>query len=152
MRSGYYNQDNPFKEGTFHSFRYIKHVKLEDGQQYMILEDVNGFKYFVEYEPYKNYELKEASEIVCLIDKINCTGRIFLEPEHPVYKIGENYEFKVSSIIESEEGGLIIVHDCFNNPININNFNHLPQIGDERLTISARVEKIRKGIPELSLQ
>lgn len=151
MRSGYYNQKILLKEGTYHIFRLSKLVELEDGKVYMILEDEEYFKYFLEYEPYKNYNLKVKSDITCIIDKINCTGRIFLEPLHPVYKVGEMYSFIVVSHLDGEDGGMLTVTDCYNNHVYVSGIRNSVIKYDEGSTIIAKVERIRKGLPDLTI-
>jgi hypothetical protein len=145
--SGYYNRDKLLKVGNTYAFRYIKSVVLEDDNRYMVLEDIYGMRHFLEHECFKSYNLVETSDIECRVEKINCTGRIYLEPVHPFYRLGSEYRFNVSSIIETEEGILLSVHDCFNNMLNI-------KITDQNnlvdKNIVARIESIKKGIPELS--
>ena len=69
-----------------------------------------------------NYHLKTGQTINCRIDKINCTGKIFIEPEHPYYKLGEIYEFplvrieKKNNLADSNEI-FVVFTDVFNNEI-----------------------------------
>lgn len=115
----------------------------------MIFEDQYGIRHFLEHESYRAYNLTVSSDIKCLVAKINCTGRIYLEPEHPLYITGNQYPFMISSTIELSEGVQLTVKDCFNNLINIHvncKIQDLPVIGN---TILAKVVSIKKGIPEL---
>lgn len=149
--TGYYNRDKLLKVGQIYTFNYIKSVILEDGNRYMILEDIHGMRHFLEHECYKSYNLIESSEINCRVEKINCTGRIYLEPVHPVYQLGSTHYFGISSIIQTEEGNLICVHDCFDNLLNIKVTEQLNRellVGDQ---IVARITGIKKGLPELSI-
>ncbi len=149
--SGYYNSGKLLKEGKCYSFKYIKCVTLEDNNQYMILEDLFGIRHFIEYQPYKAYNLEVSDDIQCLVAKINCTGRIYLEPDHPVYKVGMSYLFNIISVMEQPGGYQFTVNDCFKNEIVLNiegNLHHLPKVGE---SISARVESIKKGTPTLEL-
>lgn len=147
--SGYYNSSKLLKEGNCYSFKYIKCVTLDDNNQYIILEDQFGIRHFIEYEPYKDYNLAIAGNIMCLVAKINCTGRLYLEPEHPVYKINKCYQFNIITVNEFPNEWEITVIDCFENKITLNTDSRIsviPQAGD---SIMARVESIKKGIPNI---
>lgn len=147
--SGYYNKGKLLKEGYYYSFKYIKCVTLEDDNKYMIFEDQFGIRHFIEYEPYKAYNLSISDNVNCLVAKINCTGRIYLEPEHPVYKAGNNYSFEIILIKECTESLQLTVKDCFDNQVNLTvDFNIYGMLSVGK-TIPARVESIKKGIPEL---
>jgi hypothetical protein len=151
-KSGYYNQGRILKEGECHDFRYVKNVTLEDNNKYMIMEDQNGYRYFIEASYYEKYSLTPASVVKCYVDKINCTGRIFLEPEHPVYKRGEVYEFDIHSVNDNEKGKVVKVSDCYGNIIEVKG---LMNSGDNNLLptrIKGTVDKVKKGIPEILIK
>ncbi len=143
------------KQGNYYNFKYIKRVKLEDDNTYMVFEDMYGIRHFVGYKMYENYNLKLNTDVTCLLDKINCTGRIFLEPKHPVYRKGCTYSFSISQIIWSENERYLTVKDCFNNYLNIS-LNE--EMDNENISqykpgsfIKAKIVKIKKAIPELQL-
>jgi hypothetical protein len=148
MISSDYLNHKTLKEGHFYPFNYVKCVKLEDNNLYMILEDHYGIRHFIEHEHYKNYSLSLNSIVNCLVAKINCTGRIYLEPEHPIYKVGEEYHFEVASLIQTEEGVLISVYDCYGNILSFKTETERSEISKDQ--IPARVVDIKKGIPELA--
>ncbi len=150
--SGYYNKGKLLKEGHYYPFKYIKCVTLEDNNEYMILEDQFGIRHFLEHESFKAYNLSVSDNIICLVAKINCTGRIYLEPEHPVYKIGNQYPFIITSAIELSEGVQLTVNDCYNNQIYLNVACKIQELPCISKTILAKVENIKKGIPELIIE
>ncbi len=150
--SDYFSEERKLKEGESYDFRYIKNVILEDQNQYMVFEDHYGIRHFVDYQYYKKYMLAPSSTVRCYIDKINCTGRIFLEPEHPVYKRGEVYEFEALNITDSQDGKVTTVTDCFGNVIKLKTCLELGSEPNHRFTVSGRVEKIKKGIPEIIIE
>ena len=82
-------------EGEWLPFIIHNLVKLQDDEWYYVLQDVNGLKHFLNAQYYENYGFKPGDEILCKIDKINCTGRIYLEPKHPYYTEGEMYDFEL---------------------------------------------------------
>jgi hypothetical protein len=83
------------QEGLTFNFLLRSVVTLQDQKQYLILEDPDGIKHFLDEEPYKHYHLKAGTTIRCRVEKINCTGRVFLEPEHPLYHVGSVYRFRI---------------------------------------------------------
>lgn len=122
---------------------------LEDEKTYMVFEDFCGTRHFVDYSIYEKYNLRIHTPIKCLLQKINCVGRIFLEPMHPVYRRGSTYVFKVTYVHFDQITQFITVDDCYANSIRID-ISHLPIktliIGNE---IKATVINIKKGVPEL---
>jgi hypothetical protein len=103
-------------------------------------------------EPYNNYCIGGNSTIECRIDKINCSGKVFLEPRHPVYIEGETYDFIVhrASIKDVTLNDTVTVHDIFNNAVHINwpISSQTPKIG---ANIKLRVDRLKNGIPILVL-
>lgn len=90
------------EEGKYYPFRVTGSVILPDGSDCFILTDVNGVKHLLYKEFYSNYKLTLNKEILCRIDKINCTGKIFIEPEHPYYKLGSSYTFVFDHYVHLE--------------------------------------------------
>ena len=85
------------EEGIDLDFKVINLVMLQDGRNYYILEDPNEMKHFIDAETYANYGIEIGQMIQCRVAKINCTGRIYLEPVHPIYQEGQTYYFEVIS-------------------------------------------------------
>lgn len=121
----------------------------------MVMEDPFGIRHMVPFVYYKNYHIEPGMEVVCRVDHVNCTGRIFLEPEHPFYIPGETGQFHVRSVAlnENNESDLIgiTVSDVFGNEIRCeidlwNNGNIKP--GD---TIELRIQGVKKGRPILNI-
>lgn len=149
--SGYYTSHIKLEEGKSYKFRYIKNVTLDDGKDYMVLEDIYGIRHFVEKSPYNAYNFSEGSDIICKVDKINCTSRIFLEPDHPVYQTGYKYPFEIIETANLVDRLLITVLDCYNNPLTVEynpgGVNHFT-VGTK---ITAEIKSIKKGLPEITL-
>jgi len=115
------------KEKHSYKFLLIKTIEI-NGEELYVLEDPFGKRHTLPTIYYTHYQLNVPSEVVCKIDKINCTGRIFLEPEHPFYKIGGIYQFKIIEIRKIEDtlyryssemeykSYEIVVTDCNNQP------------------------------------
>ena len=78
-----------------HSYRFLitSEVAFNESEQYFVLKDPFGNKHLLDQADYAKHNLYVGLEIVCRLDKINCSGKYFLEPEHPHYKRGEVYAF-----------------------------------------------------------
>lgn len=89
-------------EGKYYPFKITGSVILPDGSDCFILSDINNVKHLLQKRYYNNYKFDHNQEILCRIDKINCTGKIFIEPEHPFYKLGSSYTFTFDRFVEKE--------------------------------------------------
>lgn len=137
------------QEGKNYFFKLEGLVELPDGRLYHRLSDPNNIKHLLPAEPYEEYDLESQDEIICHVDKINCSGRIFLEPEHPFYKIDKEYPFPVIGFeeIENSEGreeAEIILKDMFGKKISIPAawFPEVKNTGEE---VMCRIGRIKKG-------
>lgn len=83
------------EEGRHYIFTTVKTIVLPGGEVNLMLTGPDGKKYLLPLERYRNYRLETKTEIECKVDKINCSGKVFLEPEHPYYKEGESYIFTI---------------------------------------------------------
>ncbi len=97
---GYTTGSVALQEGEWLPFKIHNLIQLQDDNLYFVLQDINGMKHFLTAEYYMNYNLKVGDEISCKIDRINCTGRIFLEPKHPYYTENEIYTFDLLNYTE----------------------------------------------------
>jgi hypothetical protein len=139
-------------EGKYYQFKVLKTVNLPDEGDFYMLRHQSGRRLLLPVEPYKNYCIDEDDTIECKVDKINCTGKVFLEPKHPVYLEGKIYDFivKSTSINDDELSQTISVHDVFFNEINIDwpKNTQKPKVAE---SIKLCVEQVKKGIPILSI-
>lgn len=140
----YNSRNNKLEQGKWYKFILQKLVTLGDGNTYMVLEDPFSIRHFIEYLPYQVYNLSLNEEINCLVEKINCTGRVILEPKHPIYKIGEVYEFPIISVESKPNGYRTILKDALGK-----NFEYLTALPLKGNSLKARVIKITKGLPEI---
>ncbi|MCD4792829.1 MAG: hypothetical protein K8R54_06335 [Bacteroidales bacterium] len=91
-----------YKEGQSICFKINKHIELSKNESYFVLEDQFGRKQLLKSDFYENYKFKIGQDMNCRVDHINCSGKIFLEPEHPVYTEGEIYDFIIDKIEASK--------------------------------------------------
>jgi len=88
------------KQGDLQLFKVIRKITIPTNNEYFVLQDLKGSKHLLPFELYENYDIKINSNIKCKIDKINCIGRVFLEPQHIYYKENEYYKFEYIEEIE----------------------------------------------------
>lgn len=86
--------DSGLQEGRSYPFEIKKLIQIPgSGEKHYVLIGLDKKKYLLKASYYEHYALKVGKTINCSIDKINCSGQIFLEPEHPYYIPGERYDF-----------------------------------------------------------
>jgi hypothetical protein len=151
--AGYYNSGKRLEEGKEYLFRVFGRVTLQDGQEYFILEDPYKIRHLLPSWLYESYGIKTSQSIRCKVDKINCTGRVYLEPEHPYYVAGNTYDFTFHSIGMSTRSQklFMIVTDMFNNEVSVDcpkDFNIENSVPE---TVSCKIIRIRKGKPVIVL-
>jgi hypothetical protein len=137
------------KEGNSYTFKITGTLVMPDGSESFVLSDPNKVKHLIHKHPYEDYNFKNNQEIICRIDKINCTGKIFIEPEHPHYKLGETYNFRFYTYLDmtnasNEVNKIAIFTDLLGNPVKISADDvPLPmKTGD---ILACVVSRIRKG-------
>jgi hypothetical protein len=149
----WYNDGKKLTEGETYAFNFLKVVPLSDEMNYMLMEDPFGIRHLVPYEFYSQYGLKPGNTVICRVDKINCTGRVFLEPEHPYYIRGKTAQFKISRFQSGSEPDArfgVFVFDIFGNEISIEAEDG-SLIEQNSGHLSCLVNGFRKGKPVLSL-
>ncbi|HUW92221.1 MAG TPA: hypothetical protein VMV74_03575 [Bacteroidales bacterium] len=137
------------EEGKRYMFNALKTIEMPGGSINLMLTGPDGKKYLLPLEYYQGYNLKVSGIIKCKVDKINCSGKVFLEPEHPFYREGESYDFEVGQISEyTDEKGVsckkIAISDSFGNLASIP-VEFLPSIPGEREKVHLRIDRISKG-------
>ncbi len=140
------------KEGREYLFIAEKEINTPDNKKHWVLKGPDNKKYLIPSSYYYDYGIIPGFKIMCRVDKINCQGKIYLEPRHPAYKEGEKYEFVISSFairtdISGNEEKIMIVKDLFGNEIPA----PFPENSTPALytgsKVILKVEKIYKGKP-----
>ncbi len=70
-------------EGLIYTFIVEKKITLPDGEYFILTYDDRKFLLPSSY--YSDYKITPGKPLSCIVNKINCNGKIFLEPLHPVY-------------------------------------------------------------------
>jgi hypothetical protein len=135
------------KEGKSYSFQITGVTNLPDESECFVLCDPNGIKHLLETKYYHYYQFEIGQSITCRIDKINCNGKIYIEPLHPYYRIGKAYDFplvRIEDRAQAEKEKFAIFEDVFCNEIklSLHYFTDLLQIGQR---VKLKVVRIKKG-------
>ncbi len=102
------------EQGQKYLFYFQKKVFLPDGLEYFVAIDPFGDKHLIPTEHYADYNLQINKKYLCKVDKINCLGRIFIEPPHPFFKEAESYAFKyVKTVQKNHKSGNIYTYHIF---------------------------------------
>lgn len=110
-------------EGKTYKFGVEKSIIIE-GVDFFLLSGPDKKRFLLKKEYYPVYNIQVKQMINCRIDKINCMGEIFLEPEHPYYAEGKSYDFEiVRSEDRVDKNGMqhqvIIVRDHFGSELSV---------------------------------
>lgn len=143
------------KEGDIGYYKIFGKRKFpENDKEYFIVVGKDNFKRLIPSEDFVAYNFSIGDRIKCRIDKVNCNGRIFLEPEHPVYKNNHSYELPIIEriFLENNKNAIAIVKDCFSNPL----FLIRPKESVKQAkSFLCSVAKVKKGnlflVPEIAI-
>ncbi len=138
------------EEGKEYDFRIGKLVKLSDNENYFILIDPFNNKRLMFDRIFVRYGMKTGDVIKCKVDKINCNGKIYLEPRHPYYRTGQKYEFEFIAIEEVENSKkvkekVLCVDDTFKSKAVILDTDPVLYENFLKGKIIAKVENIKKA-------
>jgi len=150
------SEETIFKIGQRLSFDITSKITLPGTEEVnFILLGPDQKKYLLPEQYFTKYGLQVGQTINCSVDKINCSGKIFLEPEHPYYKVGERYDFLVVRISEQKDflGKLQLtayVKDIYNQEWPCPIAQKEP-VQDGVSYLSCKIDRIKKGTLILSL-
>lgn len=138
-----------FEEGSWYQFKIDGITTIPDKGEHFILLHDSGRKMLLNAQYYVKYKFCVGDTIECRVDKVNCTGNVFLEPKHPFYIEGYTYNFEVISCIPNDDSTISIsVKDYFNNSIQL--IANQGSIKSTDFIIRLKVDKVKKGVPILS--
>ena len=137
-------------EGEIYSFYIDTIVCLPDGEECFRLIDPYKTKHLLPVQFYTEYGFQTGNSILCKVDKVNCNGRIFLEPVNPLYEEGKSYSFPVTEVFWSTKIkgiAMVRINDEFGDThhIFISRLITTPEV------LECRVTAIKKGKLQLSL-
>jgi bifunctional DNA-binding transcriptional regulator/antitoxin component of YhaV-PrlF toxin-antitoxin module len=136
-------------EGRKYRFLVVKTAAVPEKGDHFVLHGPDNRRYLIPVQNYKTYDLKTGDTVVCRVDKINCKGEVFLEPENPFYREGRRYKFIVSGYREIEgsrirQGRVMVVRTVTGEemPVPVPEKVKTPEPGS---SVSLLVLKISKG-------
>ncbi len=138
-----------FEEKIWYSFSISGIVEIPDKGEHFILLHDSGRKMLLRTDYYVKYNFILGQIIECCVDKVNCTGQVFLEPKHPLYNDGEVHRFEIVKTFTEEDSPFnVTVIDLYGNTIDVWVSNL--EIVKVKQAIPLKVNQVRKGIPILS--
>lgn len=141
--------------GNKYDLKIIKLINIGDDQEFYVGRDKNGLKHLIQVNYYSNYGIRAGDNIKCHLDKINCLGRFFFEPEHPVYKSGESYHFKLISFNNTHHDKNIFiarVRDVFGKEHDTKKFKMERECPEQKISsVLCIVTSIKKAILSLKV-
>jgi hypothetical protein len=137
-----------FEQGIWYEFSILGIIDIpEEGVHYILLHET-GRKMLLKQKYYVKYNFSIGQIIQCRVDKVNCTGKVFLEPKHPYYSDNQAYLFEIVKLIDDRDSLFNAkIKDAFENIIDI----YLESIETKKLNsyVLLNVDKIKKGVPIL---
>jgi hypothetical protein len=136
-------------QGESYSFTIHKSITLGQNEEYYVMREPFGYKLLMPKTYYVRYGFDIGQQVICRIDKINCIGRVFLEPRHPYYCEGEIYNFDVVRIEKTSEISQnniynVVVRDVLGYEwlvVSINEY----LVDKQQVSINCLVQRIKKG-------
>jgi hypothetical protein len=138
------------EEGDIYPFQVLRKTTIPDEGDFFLLRHQSGRRLLIPEQSYIHYNIEPGTTIECKVDKVSCTGKVYLEPLHPVYREGNEYPFDFVGVIPSEinqPGRLVVVKDVFNNEVTVVCADKMNNVVNGKITLT--VERVRKGVPEL---
>jgi hypothetical protein len=142
-------QDKTFllRTGEKYELRVLKLLLIQDNSYYICV-DQNGLKHLVPEVYYIDYGIKPGNVINCRLDRINCLGRFYFEPEHPVYSRDCIYDFKLKAINPPSGNNShysAIVEDVFGKEWETLEFEMRSPLPVEPASLLCRVRSLKKA-------
>lgn len=137
-------------EGSWHDFKILKKVSFNsDEESFFIMQDPLGYKVMMPADFYQQYGFEPGQMIRCRVDKINCNGRMFLEPQHPFYKEGKSYDFTLKGAgnrqnLTGETESFFYVEDVLGYEWKVRSFSSNDDY-ENKVIIKCHLERIKKG-------
>jgi len=138
-------------QGKYYNFKIVNLTTLPDKLDYYVVEDPFGDRQMIPACYYDDYGFRIGQVIRCRVDKINCTGRIFLEPLHSVYREGKVYFFdfvEIKKIFNKDTGkeeDALNLKDVFGKMAQVSFANYNVSTGFTTDKIRCKLVRIKKG-------
>ncbi|HVN58023.1 MAG TPA: hypothetical protein VMT63_06985 [Bacteroidales bacterium] len=136
-----------YQEDQEYDFIVGRKITAPDNSEHIILTGPDERKFLIPAANYLSYGLSAGQAKKCRVDRINCRGEIFLEPENPWYHEGQYYFFRVArretrTNFSGKNINAVIVSDRGGNENAVEISGKIPLPGSR---VRLLVEKISKG-------
>ncbi len=139
--------DHKLEEGAWYDFKIVKIATMDDEHFYVLQTPINT-RMLLPVVPYLSYSFKVGQTIRCKVDKVSCTGKIYIEPEHPYYQVDKSYPFPVVEVLDTmdlyhQQLKLLVLNDRLNHQI------YLPLRIDQEVLpkeVELRIIRIKKSM------
>ncbi len=84
-----------YTEGRYLKFTVTGHIISESGQRFFVLLSRFKNRLLIPSDTYESFGIMIGVKVKCRVDKINCSGRILLEPMHGHFVANYRYPLKV---------------------------------------------------------
>lgn len=125
-------------------FKVVSEFTTERFGHGLLLEDTAGNSHVIPREPYTNYKLEPGSSFWGLISAFSSKGFVYIEPEHPYYKLDQTYAFTVLDTITDKEACFVFVEDAQGEVFKISAPFAVPEKGSR---VNLRLDDWFKGKP-----
>lgn len=120
-----HSEPHELEEGKVYPFKILKYVEQTGSAPFWIMLDPLGQRHILRAKHYTDYGFAAEQTINVYIPYISCTGKITLEPEHPVYKIGSIHDFPflkhdIRINQKGEEQKVLVAADLYGREIAVN--------------------------------
>jgi hypothetical protein len=128
----------------------------DDRHSYFILSGPDGQKHLLKKKYYIHYGFHPGKNITCRVEKFSSEGYFILEPEHPCYVPGREYDFRIGRMEELvfSDGfrqKVLVLFDCFDEEVKVHVDDAMLPMLEGLRQVKALVLRIRKSRPELEL-
>lgn len=96
--TGFIDKTLLLEAGNEYDLEILRIIDIPGDKRYFLGRDGNGLKHLIPVDYYTDYGITPGDTVSCRLDKINCQGRFYFEPEHPVYKCNTTYYFELIEV------------------------------------------------------
>jgi hypothetical protein len=99
---GFQDKTLLLEAGLDYDLKIIRILKIPGGISYFVGKDHNGLMHLIPASFYSHYGIRSGDIVRCRLDRINCLGRFFFEPDHPYYRRGGTYHFGLVDVFPGD--------------------------------------------------
>ncbi len=148
--TGFIDKTLLLEAGKTYDLEIVRIIKIPGPGRFFLGRDANGLKHLIPVDHYHDYGIKIGDTVKCRLDRINCLGRFFFEPDHPVYERGKTYSFKLISFTVSYCNGDILdcrarVRDVFGREWNTHDIRIRQPLPEDIASLSCHVYSLKKA-------